>query len=233
MGTKTELSARPEIWILEDDPHIGDTYGELLSELYSLKFYRQIADFRTALENTPHPSLVIADLTLPDGNFVRALEGGDFGDKLDRVPHMVVSGADDPVVMQKCFDMGCADFLLKPIRLNELRVKITRSLETPFATTGKLSFDPSTHTVRFEGKDSEPLTSKEYQILSTLFQAPNNMSTRAEVLSRVWTASKVVSKTLDVHIFHLRKKLAAIGVAIRHRAPDSFQIDFSGQVGAD
>lgn len=231
MGAAAKLIDKMSVWILEDDPLLGATYGDLLSETYSIRVFGRLSEFRAALSaEAKGPSLVIADLTLPDGNYLRALEAGDFSSKLDHVPQMVVSGADDPTVMKKCFDLGCADFLLKPLRLNELRVKVARSLETKApADQRRLEFNPSTHTVCFEGRESEPLTSKEYQILSTLFAAPGQCATRAEVLGRVWTVSKVVSKTLDVHIFHLRKKLAVIGVAIQHRAPDSFQIDFGGE----
>lgn len=233
MVAKVDLSEKPKIWILEDDPQLGDAYQDMLSDQYEVRFFRRLGEFRDAIKIAQaSPRLVIADLSLPDGNYVQALASGEFGKQLDAVPQMVVSGADDPVVMQKCFDLGCSDFLLKPLRLNELRVKISRALLTPFASTGQLAFDPATHTVRFENRESEPLTSKEYQILSTLFQAANQLATRAEILSRVWTTSKVVSKTLDVHIFHLRKKLLAIGVGIRHRAPDSFQLDFSGSESA-
>jgi DNA-binding response OmpR family regulator len=87
-----------------------------------------------------------------------------------------------------------------------------------------LRVDPTTLTVVRGHANSASLTAKELQIMTLLNEAFDRTISRRLLVSRVWGGSPVSSKTLDVHIFNLRRKLQPLKIEIQYQAPDSFRM---------
>lgn len=71
---------------------------------------------------------------------------------------------------------------------------------------------------------SAVFTSKEFQIVMTLDKRSQDGITRSELIHEVWNGVKVGQKTLDVHLFNIRKKIATLGLQITFEAPNSYRI---------
>jgi DNA-binding response OmpR family regulator len=226
------METKKKIWVVEDDKGLQFVYGEILGMRYSLEFYETLAAFREGLNSrSADPDLLILDLRLPDGSFLDLLTHSESG-KLLVIPFLIVSSVDDLDALRICFEEGAIDYITKPFGKSELIVKIERIFQrekSPQAIIDakdrlEILLDPVTLTVKRGLLHSPPLTSKEYQILSVLYTAPENLLPREQIVDRVWQKTKVTGKTLDVHLFNLRKKLANIGVELVFRPPHSFKL---------
>lgn len=197
------------VWILEDDEGCRFVYDQILRIRYKVRFFGALSELEKAFcdkstTDEPSPDLLIADLRLPDGCFLDLLNGSnpDFKGFLT-IPFLIVSSIDDIDALRFCFDEGAVDYLIKPFKKNELIVKTSRAL------TRAVQVSP------LEAPEFADLTQKEQQILALFFKAKDRTLSREEILSKIWQNIKVDSKTVDVHLFNLRKKLAQKGYDIR------------------
>lgn len=73
-----------------------------------------------------------------------------------------------------------------------------------------------------DGETFATLTVKELQIFTILFKNFNQYVSRKKIFEEAWKGTNVSTKTLDVHLFNLRKKIINSGLRIRFELPDSF-----------
>jgi DNA-binding response OmpR family regulator len=111
--------------------------------------------------------------------------------------------------------LGADDYLVKPFGLRELVARIravARRSETRVAApdqrrVGGVELDVRTRRVTVDGPEIE-LTRKEFDLLALLMEEPGATRTRDEIMASVWDAHWYgPTKTLDVHIAALRRKL--------------------------
>jgi two-component system response regulator RegX3 len=165
-----------------------------------------------ALAQVGDAELVLLDLGLPD------LDGAEVCRRLrDRssVPIIVVSARSDEVDRVLLLEMGADDYVVKPFGLRELVARIRAVSRRsggaePVAQrleVGPLVIDRRTHEVHADGRLVE-LTPKEFDLLAHLASDPGAAHTRRDILEEVWDANWYgSSKTLDVHVASLRRKL--------------------------
>jgi len=223
------MYTRCKIWILEDESSCQFVYNETLSLKYDLSFYGTVGAFREALKSKKQlPDLVIADLKLPDEPFLKFLAHTDM-ESVFSIPFIVVSSMDDSDVLRICFDEGALDYLTKPFSKAELSVKVSRLLNDMGKIEGPDDKNPykidalSLNVIAENGKTVK-LTHRELQIFSVLRSAKQGPVSRKEIVIQVWGNINVSSKTLDVHIFNLRKKMVDTGIKINFHEPNSFSI---------
>jgi len=200
------------ILLVEDDTGIARPMLEgLQRQGYDTTWVQTGAD---AIAAAPH-DLVLLDLGLPDldGETVAARIRED-----SMVPIIVVTARSDEIDRVALLDLGADDYLVKPFGFRELTARIRavmrRVADRPDAAEpeqeirlGALSIDHRTRTVTFDGRDIS-LTPKEYDLLAFLADDPGAVISRDEILRSVWDENWWGStKTLDVHIASLRKKL--------------------------
>jgi DNA-binding response OmpR family regulator len=167
---------------------------------------------RAALVEVADADLVLLDLGLPD------LDGAEVCRQLRErsgVPIIVVSARSDEVDRVLLLEMGADDYVVKPFGLRELVARIRavsrRSGSAEPAPqrieVGPLVVDLRTHEVTADG-DRVELTPKEFDLLAHLVSDPGAALTRRSILEEVWDANWYgSSKTLDVHVASLRRKL--------------------------
>ncbi len=155
--------------------------------------------------------LVVLDLGLPDMDgleVARRLRSDGHG-----VPILVLTARADEVDTVVGLDAGADDYVTKPFRLAELlarvRALLRRGAAEPQQTT-------STHGVRIDveshrawmGEEELQLTAKEFDLLRVLVRDAGRVVTRDQLMREVWDTTWWSStKTLDMHISWLRKKL--------------------------
>lgn len=166
------------------------------------------------------PDLVILDLMLPGIDGFRVLS--TLRDREPELPVLILSARSDEVDRVRGFRLGADDYVVKPFSLAELlaRVKaILRRSARPAAATrrfGEITVDLGTHEVRREDQPVA-LRPREYDLLVALLAREGRVASRAELLEEVWRYEPdVFSRTVDIHMAELRRKLEPDPARPRH-----------------
>lgn len=226
---ETVKSALPAVWTLEDSPEIIRVFDLLLRQRYELRLFETLGELEAAMgESGPNPALLVADLILPDGMFLDFMTGPVW-QRRPLFPLLVASGVTDIESMREALDRGAHDYITKPFVGNELLVKVERAIAT--RTGAKINpadavvkLDQFTRCVTHAGRTSQPLTSREMQILFAMREDYNHPVKRTDIIQKVWGTTKVTSKCLDVHLSHLRQKVLEVGLEIRLLTGGSYQL---------
>jgi DNA-binding response OmpR family regulator len=165
-----------------------------------------------ALDAEP-ADLVLLDLGLPD------LEGRAVCQALRErgsVPIIVVTARGDEIDRVMLLELGADDYVVKPFGFRELVARIRAVLrrtggaatnDATVLSAGSVTIDRRARAVTFAG-EPVPLTPKEYDLLVYLAADPGAVKSREQLMHDVWDENWWGStKTLDVHIASLRRKL--------------------------
>jgi two-component system response regulator MtrA len=161
--------------------------------------------------------LVVLDLMLPrlDGyRVLRALRA-----ERQDLPVLVLTAKGEEANKVQAFSIGADDYVTKPFGVLELiaRVKALlrrahRSDERPLPAIerfGEIEVNPASRTV-YRGGQAVSLTPREFDLLLALLRRRGAAASRADLLREVWQYQNgVVSRTIDIHIAELRRKLEA------------------------
>jgi len=177
-------------------------------------------DGPTGLELTrkSRPELVVLDLMLPrmDGyEVLRHLRRGG-----EHTPVLVLTARGEEPDVVLAFDCGADDYVTKPFSTAELLARVRALLRRSGGDTdgadgkdrtyrfGDVEVDPASRTVARSGEPVD-LTPKEFDLLMALLRRRGAVATRFELLKDVWRYQNadVLTRTVDVHIAELRRKL--------------------------
>jgi two-component system alkaline phosphatase synthesis response regulator PhoP/two-component system response regulator ResD len=207
--------AGERILIVDDEAHIVEL----------VRLYLEREGFRVdsasdgaqglRLNSELRPALVILDLMLPE---VDGLEVCRQVRAESDVPIVMLTARDEDIDKIVGLELGADDYLTKPFNPRELvaRVKaILRRTEAPPRPEGKVlhlddvTIDPARREVTVAGQPVE-LRAKEFDLLHAFAEHKGMVLTREQLLSRVWGYDFYgETRTVDVHVAHLRKHLAA------------------------
>ncbi|HEX6425339.1 MAG TPA: response regulator transcription factor [Acidimicrobiales bacterium] len=199
--------------VVEDDDSIADPLVEgLAREGYEVT---RAATGGEALA-AGGVDLVLLDLGLPD------LDGREVCRRLrerSQVPIIVVSARADEVDRVLLLEIGADDYVVKPFGFRELvaRVRaVQRRTGESSPASGRQALGPLVLDRRARrvwlGDDEVDLTPKEYDLLAYLAEEPSQVRTREDIIARVWDENWWgPTKTLDVHVAALRRKLRGRG----------------------
>ncbi|WET81272.1 response regulator transcription factor [Amycolatopsis sp. QT-25] len=203
----------PKLLVVEDDDAIG---GVLESTLrlhgYEVSWQR---DGRTALAAAAEGDIdfVLLDLGLPDLDGVEVCRR--LRAELPGAVLVILTARQEEMDVVVGLEAGADDYLTKPIRLGELLARVRAHLRRgtappesrPAIAVGHLRVDTAGRRVSVGGREI-PLRAKEFDLLARLAEQPGIAVSRDTLMSEVWDAHWYGStKTLDVHIAALRRKL--------------------------
>ena len=202
------------VLLVEDDDAIAEPLTAGLG-----RYGFQVSRVRTGAEALAAPAheVVLLDLGLPD------LDGIDVCRRLragSAVPIIVVTARSEEVDRVLGLELGADDYVVKPFGFRELVARIRavtrRARPAPGAVEGAqrlgtMELDRRQRLVRLDGVEMT-LTAKEFDLLALLAEDPGAVFTRDQILERVWDPHWFgPTKTLDVHVASLRKKLGDPG----------------------
>jgi two-component system, OmpR family, response regulator RegX3 len=230
---------RRTVLLVEDEESITEPLQEALArEGFDASVARTAAE---ALARTREldPDVVLLDVMLPDGS------GFDVCRELrreSRVPIIMVTARGEEADRIVGLELGADDYVTKPFSAREvaarIRAMLRRAEEQPGAApaedtlqVGALRVEPARRTASLAGEELE-LSRKEFDVLALLAAEAGRVVTRERLLEEVWDTSWFGStKTLDVHVSALRRKLGddpaaprflhtVRGVGFRLQAPE-------------
>ncbi len=208
--------------VVEDDENIGGLLDSGLTEAgYEVSWHRTGAP---ALAEATHdvPDLVLLDLGLPD------VDGVELCRELRRVQPgtiiVMLTARSEEMDVVTGLESGADDYLVKPFGMVELLARIRAHLRRGSSgdaaaddviELGDLRIDLAAHAC-FLGDQEVALRAKEFDLLLRLAQSPGAAVTRESLMADVWDENWWGStKTLDVHIASLRRKLATPADGVR------------------
>jgi two-component system response regulator QseB len=201
-----------KILLVEDDPLLAS--GLLLALRRANYTVEHVGDGPAAIAALAHTrfDMVVLDLGLPslDGTEVlKALRAAD-----DPVPVLVLSARDSTRDRVQGLDLGADDYLVKPFELDELLARIRVLLrrrsgrQVNQLTLGALTLNPESLSATWHGQPVE-LQRLEFMLLMQLAENPQRVFSRAQLEESLYGWGEgAESNTIDVHVHHLRRKLA-------------------------
>lgn len=211
------------IYIVEDDKNIAEIESFALKNVgYEVKEFSSAKEFFRALEKKV-PDLFLLDIMLPDEDGLSIIRKLKADPKTSYPPIILVTAKTSEIDKVKGLDLGADDYMTKPFGVMELisRVKaLLRRSQIVGAMPLILSFETirmeeEKHLVTVEDKVCE-LTYKEYELLKLLLINAGIVTSRDLILEKIWgTDFEGESRTLDMHIKTLRKKLKDAGSYIK------------------
>lgn len=201
------------ILVVDDDEKLNKTICTWLNDCgFQAKGMLNARDAYDELYNSLY-DLIISDIMMPeiDGfEFARNVRGVN-----RRIPILFVSAKDDLPSKQKGFQLGIDDYMVKPIELAELEMRVRALLRRANIemerklTVGNLVLDADGMTAEIDGKEI-PVATREFNILYKLLSYPKKTFTRAQLMDEFWDVDSNTSlRAVDVYITKLRDKFSA------------------------
>lgn len=168
-----------------------DAYDEMYNQLYDL---------------------IISDIMMPE------IDGFEFAQNVrrvnQRIPILFMSAKDDLPSKQKGFQLGIDDYMVKPVDLDELVLRVRAllrraNIETERkSTVGNLTLDADALSAEVNGGEIS-LTTREFNIIYKLLSYPKKTFSRAQLMDEFWEMDSDTSlRAVDVYMTKLRSKLA-------------------------
>ena len=201
-----------KILIAEDDIELRRLFSHILTKNGYLTV--GVSNGQEALDamDKDYYDLIISDIMMPIMNgyeFVRLLRNTG-----NNTPVMMITAKDAFDDMREGFVSGTDDYMVKPIDLDELFLRIGALLRrAKIAASRKIEvgnfiMDADEHTAYLDGEEI-PLTAREFSLLYKLLSYPKKTFTRTQLMDEFWDADTASGpRTVDVYMTKLRGKLA-------------------------
>jgi two-component system response regulator RegX3 len=202
---------KQRILVVEDESAISEPLAESLErEGFDADVAATVAAARDAYRRQP-PDLVLLDVMLPDG------DGRDLAREIRRdsdVPIIMLTARGEEIDRVLGLELGADDYVVKPFSMRELTARIRAIMRRGRGAErrgpieiGDLVLDPSARTLTRAGEPVE-LAAKEFDLLHLLMANAGDVLKREQIMDEVWDPHWFgPTKTLDVHISWLRKKI--------------------------
>jgi DNA-binding response OmpR family regulator len=202
---------KARVLLVEDEVAISEPLAELLArEGFEPQVAPTLSDARRILE-ADEPDLVLLDVMLPDG------DGRDLAREIrtsSDVPIVMLTARGEEIDRVLGLELGADDYVVKPFSARELVARIRAIQRRGRGTArrgaiqvGELTLDPAARTCTKAGEPLD-LSAKEFDLLHILMAGAGTVITRERIMDEVWDPHWFgPTKTLDVHISWLRKKI--------------------------
>ena len=200
------------ILVVDDDKELCRTVCTDLNDCgFDTKFVLNANDAYDEMYNSLY-DLIISDIMMPE------VDGFEFAENVRKVnrhiPILFMSARDDLPAKQKGFRIGIDDYMVKPVELAELEMRVRAllrraNIETERKlTVGNLVMDADAMTAMIDNEEIA-VTTREFNILYKLLSYPNKTFSRAQLMDEFWGVETDTSlRAVDVYITKLRDKFS-------------------------
>ncbi|MCM1145073.1 MAG: response regulator transcription factor [Blautia sp.] len=200
------------ILVIDDDKELNQVVCRYLNDCgFETK---GVPGAKAAYEEMYHNlyDLIISDIMMPE------IDGFEFAKTVRKVngqiPILFMSAKDDLMAKQKGFQIGIDDYMVKPVELAELEMRVRALLRRAHIemerklAIGNLCLDADAMTAAIDGVEI-PTTTREFNIMYKLLSYPNKTFTRAQLMDEFWDMDTDASlRAVDVYITKLRDKFS-------------------------
>jgi two-component system response regulator RegX3 len=214
--------AKPRVLVIENEESISEPLAEALEREGFAAEVAATAGQGMEKFRTWAPELVLLDVMLPDGDGREVLR--DIR-AVSRVPVVMLTARGEESDKIVGLELGADDYVTKPFSAKELvarmRAVLRRTAASPpsQATSfevGGVTINLDTRAVTLDGQALD-LTLKEFELLRMLMEQAGRVVSRGDLIDEVWDTNWFgPTKTLDVHVSSLRKKLGDDTAAPRY-----------------
>ena len=199
------------ILIVEDDENLSLLYQSALkNERFEVFRAMNGVDALNILDKQ-FIDLIISDIMMPD------MDGYELAESLREagydLPILFITAKDSFEDKKRGFTIGIDDYMVKPIDVNEMILRVDALLRraqivhTKELVVGKTRLDQETYQIKTSDQ-TETLPQKEFLLLYKLLAYPNKILTRQQLMDEIWGLdSDTDERTIDVHIKRLRTRL--------------------------
>lgn len=200
------------ILIVEDDKALNKSFCSFLNQQgYNTVGCYNAEEAFVAMYETVF-DIIISDIMMP------GTDGFQFAKNVrsinESVPILFVTAKDDFASKERGYLAGIDDYMVKPIDLQELLLKIGAILRraginnSKILTVGNFTMNLNEYTAYLDGKEIV-LTTREFSLLYKLLSYPKKAFTRSQLMDEFWEAdTESGTRTVDVYMTKLRAKLA-------------------------
>lgn len=200
------------ILVVEDDPKLNQTVCTYLNDCgFTAKGCLNAKDAYDEMYNNLY-ELIISDIMMPE------IDGFEFAETVrqinKQIPILFMSARDDLPSKQRGFKVGIDDYMVKPIELGELEMRVRALLRRANIemerklVVGNLELDADGMTAEINGRDT-PVTTREFNILYKLLSYPKKTFSRAQLMDEFWGIESETSlRAVDVYVTKLRDKFS-------------------------
>lgn len=210
-------STQPRVLLVEDEAHIRRG----LQDVFRFRGYsvEAVEDGLTGLRRAQQETwdLIVLDIMLPEMSGFTVCER--LRESNDDVPVLILTAKGDEDDIVRGFQAGANDYVTKPFGVRELTARVdallrrsARKLAARFSV-GPLQVDPDESSAT-DGKQVYPLSEREVRILRVMSLNESRIVSRRALLRDAWdmnNAEQLETRTVDVHIAKLRKRLGRHG----------------------
>jgi DNA-binding response OmpR family regulator len=224
------------ILVIEDEVDLASTLEYAFErEGFHARLAHTGADGLAAAAKDPLPDAIVLDLMLPDLSGTEVFRRLREQERTRGIPVLICTAKGSETDRVVGLELGADDYVVKPFGLRELVARIRavlrrsqrRAADVETLEVGDLALELRSRRATIDGHELQ-LTVKEYDLLALLMRDPGAVVTKQRILNEVWNTSWYgSSKTVDVHVASLRKKLGdpglietVRGVGLRLRAPE-------------
>ncbi len=198
------------ILLVEDDSNLLDILNKFLSKNNYNTFPAHNVKEAYGFLEKEFIDLIISDVMMPDTNgfdFIRDIRAGQYN-----MPVMFITAKSDFIDKEEGFNAGADDYMVKPVDLNEMNLRIGALLRRAKSSSeqklsfGKTTLEYGTWSV-IDTNGTQTLPQKEFMLIYKLLSYPGKIFTRQQILDDIWGIDEPAdSHTLDVHISRLRDR---------------------------
>ena len=202
-----------KILVVEDDQELNRSVCTFLSRSgYEAAGCLNASDAYDAMYGSTF-DLIVSDIMMPN------IDGYEFAQTVreldENIPILFMTARDDFVSKQRGYRVGIDDYMVKPIDLDELFLRIGALLRRAKIASshrlvvGKLVLDADERTASLDGEEIA-LTHREFNILYKLLSYPKKAFTRTQLMDEFWDVdTSTAPRAVDVYMTKLRDKLSA------------------------
>lgn len=200
------------ILVVDDDKNLNHTVCTYLNDCgFEAKGVLSVNEAYDEMYNNLY-ELIISDIMMPE------IDGFEFAETVRQVnkqiPILFMSAKDDLPSKRKGFLVGIDDYMVKPVELAELEMRVRALLRRSNIEmerkliVGNLEMDADGMTATINGEEI-PVTTREFNILYKLLSYPKKTLTRAQLMDEFWGLDSGTSlRAVDVYVTKLRDKFS-------------------------
>ncbi len=200
-----------KILVVEDDKNLRKLIVTCLEKANYTVFESINGEQALNLIDKEYIDLIVTDIMMPEMNGYELIK--ELRDAKYEVPILIITAKDDIEDKRQGFNLGADDYMVKPINIDELILRVKSLLKRAKQANEKiikigeveLNYD------KLELKKKEKtyqLTQKEFYLIYKLLSSPDTIFKRQELIEEIWGLENESDyRTIDVHIKRIREKL--------------------------